>query len=56
MLSTYLVNENFLVTILSGDKDILQLITNRIRVAFLKQNSFFEIYNREKVREEMGGL
>ena len=45
------------IIIFTGDKDILQLINKKIKVALLKQNiSQTKIYDKNKVEKEYGGL
>ena len=56
MLSKHLEQKDYLITIISGDKDILQLISKKTRVAYIGQTSFFEIYDRHSLANLTDGL
>ena len=49
MLVNRYEKNNYLITIVSGDKDILQLISNKTRVNFLKTNGKAILANRKNI-------
>ncbi len=56
MLIEKLERKNYLSTIVSGDKDILQLISDKTRVAFTLTGMKFEIADRNNLWEITGGV
>ncbi|BDU67375.1 MAG: hypothetical protein TYPL_0280 [Candidatus Tyloplasma litorale] len=56
MLVNKYEKNNYLITIVSGDKDILQLISDKTRVNFLKTNGKSILANRKNIWEITGGL
>ncbi len=56
MLIEKLEKRNYLSTIVSGDKDILQLISDKTRVAFTLTGMKFEIADRNNLWEITGGV
>lgn len=54
MLKTKLESENWLTTIVSGDKDIIQLVADKTRIAFLDSNRNVKIYDRKNIWEVSG--
>ncbi len=56
MLSHHYEKLNYLITIVSGDKDMLQLISNRTRIAYTGQGFFFKIYDKKTIGNLEKGL
>ena len=56
MLSHHYEKLNYLITIVSGDKDMLQLISNRTRIAYTGAGFFFKIYDKNNIKELENGL
>ena len=56
MLVEKLEKKNYLTTIVSGDKDILQLISKKTRVAYLKNQLTFEMADRRTVWNITDGI
>ena len=56
MLSYHYEKLNYLITVVSGDKDMFQLISNKTRIAYIGQGFFFTMYNKHNIRELEKGL
>lgn len=56
MLTKYYEEKNYLITIVSSDKDILQLISKKTRVAYLGTHSKIKIFNNKNIGELTNGL
>ncbi|NQX83315.1 MAG: hypothetical protein HRS50_01190 [Mycoplasmataceae bacterium] len=56
MLVEYLENKKYLITIVSGDKDILQLISKKTRVLYTDNNHHMINTNRNNVWDISGGV
>lgn len=54
MLKTKLEDDNWLTTIVSGDKDIIQLVAKNTRIAFLDNNRNIKVYDRKNIWEVSG--
>ena len=54
MLCKKLEKRNWWTTIVSGDKDIIQLVSEKIRIAFLDNNRNINIYGRNNIWEVSG--
>ena len=56
MLTHHYEKRNYLITIISGDKDMFQLISNKTRIAYIGEGFFFELYDKRKMMESDKGL
>lgn len=56
MLCHHYEKLHYLITVVSGDKDMLQLISNKTRIAYTGDGNFFKIYDKKNINELTNGL